>query len=55
MFAASGMLAAGDTAFTLGPSLAWTGGAADCTGMLGHRSKSGRYVVEASVDFGVAP
>jgi len=54
VFAAAGMLSAGDTAFTLGPSLAWTGGAADCSGMLGHRSKSGRYVVEANVDFAVA-
>jgi len=41
--------------FTLGPSLAWTGGEATCTGALGHRSHSGRYVVEAQVDFAVAP
>ena len=54
VFAASGMLSQGDTAFTLGPSLAWAGGAADCTAMLGHRSKSGRYVVEAKVDFAVS-
>jgi hypothetical protein len=55
VFAASRMLSGGDTAFDLGPSVAWTGGAAECTGMLGHRSKSGRYVVEAKVDFAVAP
>jgi hypothetical protein len=55
VFAASRMLSAGDTSFALGPSLAWTGGAADCSGKLGHRSKSGRYVVEAHVDFAVAP
>ena len=41
--------------FTLGPSLAWTGGEASCTGILGHRSNSGRYMVEATVDFPVAP
>ena len=54
VFAASGMLSDGETAFVLGPSPAWTSGAADCSGMLGHRSKSGRYVIEAKVDFGVA-
>ena len=55
VFAASGMLSAGDTTFALGPSLSWTGGAADCSANLGHRSRSGRYVVEAHVDFAVAP
>jgi hypothetical protein len=39
--------------FAIGPSLAWTGGAADCTALLGHRSNNGRYFVEASVDFAV--
>lgn len=39
--------------FTLGPSLAWTSGAASCTASLGHRSNSGRYVVEATVTFAV--
>jgi hypothetical protein len=39
--------------FTLGPSVSWTGGAADCTAMLGHRARNGRYVVEATVGFAV--
>ena len=42
-------------AFDLGPSAAWTDGAADCKAMLGHRSKSGKYMVEASLRFDVAP
>jgi hypothetical protein len=41
--------------FDLGPSAAWTDGAASCKAMLGHRSKSGRYMVEASLRFDVAP
>jgi hypothetical protein len=41
--------------FVLGPSAAWTGGAATCKAMLGHRSNSGKYMVEASITFGVAP
>jgi hypothetical protein len=41
--------------FDLGPSAAWTDGAASCKAMLGHRGKSGRYVVEASLRFDVAP
>ncbi len=53
VFARLGMLSRGDNAFTLGPSPAWTDGAADCTAMLGHRAKSGKYVVEAKVAFGV--
>ncbi|HEY3412772.1 MAG TPA: hypothetical protein VGM51_06910 [Armatimonadota bacterium] len=41
--------------FELGPSAAWTSGAATCKGMLGHRSNSGKYIVEDSVTFDVAP
>ena len=41
--------------FSLGPSLAWPSGAADCEGVLGHmHHKNGRFVTEASVDFDVA-
>jgi hypothetical protein len=41
--------------FALGPSVSWTAGAADCTASLGHRARNGRYVVEASMGFAVAP
>lgn len=40
--------------FQAGPSAAWTSGAADCTGELGHRLNSGHFKVDASVDFAVA-
>ena len=50
---ADGQLVRNDPVFTLGPSLAWKGGAADCTALLGHRARSGRYMVEATVEFGV--
>jgi hypothetical protein len=41
--------------FTLGPSLAWPSGEADCTGVLGHYQKNGRFRVEAKVEFPVMP
>lgn len=42
--------------FELGPSLAWPSGEADCQGVLGHKHpKNGKFVVEATVDFPVAP
>ncbi len=41
--------------FALGPSISWTDGSADCTASLGHRSRNGRYVVEATLGFAVAP
>ncbi len=41
--------------FVLGPSASWTGGAATCTAMLGHRTNAGKYRVEATVTFDVAP
>jgi hypothetical protein len=41
--------------FALGPSASWTDGAATCKALLGHRSKSNRYMVEASLPFAVAP
>lgn len=42
--------------FTLGPSLAWTGGEADCVGILGHyHRKTGRFMQDATVDFHVMP
>ena len=41
-------------AFDLGPSLAWTGGDADCTGILGHYSRNfGKFLVDATVEFQV--
>ena len=40
----------------LGPSAAWDGGAADCTGLLGHYSKNfSKFMVDATVDFHVMP
>ena len=41
--------------FYLGPSAAWTEGAATCKAMLGHRLNSGKYMIEASLTFDVAP
>jgi|SRR6185369_7146344 hypothetical protein len=41
--------------FTLGPSLAWDGGAASCKALLGYRANSGKYMVVAKVAFDVAP
>jgi hypothetical protein len=41
--------------FRLGPSAAWPDGAADCKALLGHRARSGKYMVEARVAFDVAP
>jgi hypothetical protein len=40
--------------FTLGGSLSWTEGAADCTATLGHRARNGRFVTEATLGFAVA-
>lgn len=40
--------------FQLGPSYAWSGGAAQCVGILGHRASNGRYVEDASTNFDVA-
>jgi hypothetical protein len=39
----------------LGPSPAWTGGAASCQALLGYRANSGKYTVVAKVAFDVAP
>jgi hypothetical protein len=42
--------------FTLGPSLAWPSGEADCMGVLGHmHAKNGKFMTEATVDFHVVP
>jgi hypothetical protein len=42
--------------FTLGPSLAWPSGEADCMGVLGHmHPKNGKFMTEATVDFHVTP
>jgi hypothetical protein len=41
-------------AHNLGPSAAWSGGEADCTGILGHYNKNfGKFLVDATVDFHV--
>lgn len=42
--------------FTLGPSLAWPSGGADCVGVLGHyHPKNSKFMVESTVDFDVMP
>ena len=42
--------------FTLGPSLAWPSGEADCVGILGHHHpKNGKFVTEATTKFHVMP
>lgn len=42
--------------FTLGPSLAWPEGEADCQGILGHyHDKTGKFRTDAVVDFHVMP
>lgn len=59
VFADSRMLTADGwgygTPFYLGPSGSWTEGAASCKAMLGNRSQSGKYRVEATVSFDVEP
>ena len=54
VLAAAGMVDGGAESFDLGPSMAWSGGDASCEALLGHRAKSGKYVVEAKVAFAVA-
>lgn len=54
VFGAAAMVDGGSEAFDLGPSMAWSGGDASCEAKLGHRAKSGKYVVEATVSFDVA-
>lgn len=40
--------------FNLGPSAAWSGGEADCTGILGHRTRSGKFRTDATTEFHVS-
>jgi hypothetical protein len=54
VFADSGMVNGSAESFDLGPSMAWSGGDASCEALLGHRAKSGKYVVEAKISFSVA-
>ena len=46
--------AAGQATLTLGPTGAWTGGAADCTADLGYFTSNRRWKVVASTTFHVA-
>jgi hypothetical protein len=43
------------TPFTLGPSVGWQSGGADCSASVGHVAKTGKYVADATMIFAVAP